>query len=210
MVRWQHHSTISAHVTHSLGTRPFTEWRKGLGTLLHLSCPQDRMLTWPIRIVDCNLRHGNSFAPGFQCWTKYGNSLSCSVFHSGTWGEQRADLQWTYAWCRHQSLITMHKAIIAFRRDVGTCSEPLPFSRFIATQSVWNKWYSISSKGIIIEVPFFPLDSPDFRTHLDYTVILATWATPIWTLTPKFDRVWSTKPFLVCHGALACYVCRDP
>ena len=29
--------------------------RKGLGTLLNLSCPQDRMLTWPIRIVDCKI-----------------------------------------------------------------------------------------------------------------------------------------------------------
>ena len=33
----------------SLGTRPFAE-----GMLLQSSCPQDGILTWPIRITDCN------------------------------------------------------------------------------------------------------------------------------------------------------------
>ena len=46
--------------------------RKGLGTLLPSSCPQDEILTWPIRIVDCKWHHGNGFSPGFQCcqWRK--------------------------------------------------------------------------------------------------------------------------------------------
>jgi len=46
----------------SLGTRSFAVRRKGLGTFVHPSCPQDGMLTWPIRIVDCKLRHGNEWA----------------------------------------------------------------------------------------------------------------------------------------------------
>ena len=38
--------------------------------------------------------------------TRYGKSLRCSMFNPSTWGEQRADRQWTYAWCRHRLLIT--------------------------------------------------------------------------------------------------------
>jgi len=56
-----------ATIAHSgLRTRPFA-LRKGLGTRVHPSSPQGKMLAWPIRIVDCKLRHGNVFSSGFQC-----------------------------------------------------------------------------------------------------------------------------------------------
>ena len=37
--------------------------------------------------------------------TRCGKSLHCSMFHLSAWGEQWADRQWTYTWCRHWSLI---------------------------------------------------------------------------------------------------------
>ena len=91
--------------------------RKGLGTCVHPNCPQDGMLTWPIRIVDCKLRHGNGFSSGFQCRQRLDMANCCVVLCftrvlDESWGEQRADQQWTRQWCRHKSLITMHNYIL--------------------------------------------------------------------------------------------------
>jgi len=90
------------NISASLGTKPFT----GGGKSGHsLTFAQDGMLTWPIRIINCKWCHENVFSPVLPT-TRYGESLCCSRFYLSTWGEQRADWQWMYAWCHHGSLIS--------------------------------------------------------------------------------------------------------
>ena len=136
------HSFIPASTslsTSSLGIRPFAVRRKGLGTRVHPSCPQDGMLTWPIRIVDCKWCHGNGFSSGFQFrqWLDTANRCAVLCFTRVLDGRQRADRQRTCALFRHKSLITTHNCIPLGQLECGHV--PRPF--LLTLRRVWFRDY---------------------------------------------------------------------
>ena len=103
--------------------------RKSLGMLLRSSCPQDGMLTWPIRIVDCKLHHGNGFSPGFQCCQRLGAANRCAIL-CFTWVLEASNEHIGNECMHGVTTIANYSCIIDFigTTQMWACAQTLPSS----------------------------------------------------------------------------------